>query len=150
MLTGLVAGLVFALGCGSGRAPEEAKAHLSGNVTYEGKAVTGGKMTFHSKTGKKVVVPIGAEGQYVAPDLPLGEIQVSIETESAKAVAGAQGVGGKPGGKAVKDPDIAKLTQGLKRPAYMEIPAKYASPATSGLTVTVTTGKQQKDFQLTK
>jgi hypothetical protein len=95
---------------------------VQGKVTYKGLPVTGGTVAFHPAKGKPVVAKIQADGGYSAKDVPVGEVVVAVETESVKKAGG-----------------------GAK---YVKIPAKYAGPKTSGITVTIKEGKQTYDIDL--
>ena len=101
-----------------------ATASVEGKVTYQGKPLPGGTVQFHAPKGKPVVAKIDAEGSYSAPAVPVGPVKITVETTSVKPKAG-----GKPGN-------------------YIPIPVKYASPETSGLTLTVQEGKQRHDIEL--
>ena len=59
-----------------------APAKVTGKVTYNGSAVTGGSVSFHYKDGGKVSAPIGSDGTYSAIDIPTGDAMVTVETES--------------------------------------------------------------------
>jgi Rieske Fe-S protein len=107
---------------------------VEGHVTYKGKPLEGGTIQFHPEKGKPIIVKLQAEGTYKAKDVPLGEVRVTVETESVNP-ANAKG-----GDK--KDTAPAKDTK------YQPIPAKFAKPDTSGLTAEVKKGKQTLDIDL--
>jgi hypothetical protein len=161
LLVPLAAALVALAGCK--KENPNAPARLSGKVTHNGNLVTGGTITFHPKEGAPFQVGIGADGTYRAVDVPIGEAAVSIETESINPNAkkqeyrgsGMAGMYGKAGGGAAGAP---KGKVNSKSPApegasmageYVKIPAKYADPAKSGLSVKLERGEQKKDFELT-
>jgi hypothetical protein len=96
-----------------------------GTIVYRGQPLPGGTIGFHPAKGKPVVVKIKADGSYSAPAVPVGAVKITIETTSVKPRPG----GGKP----------AK---------YVPIPDKYATPETSGLTLTVQKGKQMHNIEL--
>jgi hypothetical protein len=142
--------LVLGLGCSggsrSGTTQEGTGGKLTGKVTFAGKPVTGGMMKLYPAKGEPIPCMIGPDGIYASPsNLPSGQMAVSIDTESAKT-----GEGGAGGGREAKftDPEMARLMGQLKKPRYVEIPAKYKDPSTSGLSVTITKGEQTKDFDL--
>jgi hypothetical protein len=106
--------------------PAKKTGTIMGKVTYKGKPLPGGTVTFHPAKGKAITGIIQPDGTYAVKDVPLGPAKVAIETESVKPKPGAAPKGGK----------------------YIPIPAKYASPKTSGLTYMVAAGKQTLDIVL--
>lgn len=141
---GVVAMLGVLGGCGSGVNPN-APANISGKVTYKGAAVTGGSLLFHSAD---TVYPasIDNDGAYQGRDFPVGEFTVTVDTENLN-----------PARKSTSyDPQAAKMEEykppegvNVTTATYVKIPAKYADKTKSGLKVTITPGKQVKDFELT-
>ncbi len=101
---------------------------VEGKVVYRGKPLPGGTVGFHPARGKPVIARIDAEGNYLAPAVPVGEVKVTVETESAKPKGGG----------------LPKVQQAR----YIAIPEKYARPATSGLTYTVQKGRQTLNIEL--
>src|SRR5438105_665858 len=97
-------GLYFALflglvaGCSSGKNPE-APARVSGVVTYQGKPVPGGVIGFHPAGKAAYSSAIGADGTYEVVDLPIGEMAVTVETESVNPARKSQTYGGAAGEK---------------------------------------------------
>jgi hypothetical protein len=144
-------GLLLLLGCGEKKG---AVARLSGTVKYKGTPVTAGTITFTAKgeggnPGGTYPVPITPDGTYSASQLPAGELAVAIETESAnpKSRKSAADYGG--GKDMMKRSPMPEGVGGGPKGTYVKIPDKYKDPKTSGLTVTVTNGKNTKDFDLT-
>src|SRR5260370_19869228 len=74
--------LVLVSGCSKSRHPVGT---LSGKVTYNGKDVTGGQLTFFTKEGGAVPATIAADGTYSVRDLPTGEATVTVDTKTLKA-----------------------------------------------------------------
>jgi hypothetical protein len=99
--------------------PDE-KGDVEGKVTYKGAPLPGGTVTFVGGKGS-FPAPLKEVGTYSVKALPVGEYRIAVETESVKAKKG---------------------------PRFVAIPAKYADPDTSGLTVKVTKGKQTHDIVL--
>lgn len=142
--------LFLAFGCGTKATPSR----LSGSVKYNGVPVKAGTITFTAKGGEgkdaggTYFAPINEDGTYSTSQLPTGEFAVTIETESAnpKRPTMEQYGGGK--GKNMTSP----MPEGVGAPAakggYVKIPSKYSDPKKSGLTVTLTSGKNTKDFDL--
>lgn len=137
--------LVVALGCYKNPA---APATLAGKITYKGAPVTAGMVTFFPKNGGVYTAVIDPNGSYAVSEIPTGEMVVTIETESANPNRKVPTYGGKAGGEGMS-PVPQGQGSGTAGGAYVKIPAKYADKDKSGLTVTVTPGKQTKDFELT-
>jgi hypothetical protein len=98
------------------------KGQISGKLTFQGKAVTGGYfVTLISNDGKKFSSAIQKDGafQFKTP-IPLGTYGVAIEPIPGEAVKG------------------------------VALPARYSAQATSSLTILVQGGKQQVELNLLK
>jgi hemoglobin len=113
--------------------PEDKKpgetASVSGQVTYLGKPVTGGVITFvMGKAG--VSGTIAPDGSYKMDKLTPGEYKVAVDTEALKLPPGGAG--------------------GQKPPAgtYVAIPAKYRNADSSALAVKLEPGKQAFNIDL--
>lgn len=146
--------LMLALGCK--KSTRTAQVH--GKVTYKGKTVAAGTVTFESKDGGMYLAPIDTDGTYSARDIPPGEMFVTIETESANKKrqrtmadyrrgqwgGGAGGKGKKQEMTSPRPQDAPQTAEG----AYVPINLKYSRKETSGLTLTLTAGDQEKDFHL--
>jgi hypothetical protein len=106
--------MVSCFGCGSSKQEDPNRASISGTVTYDGKPLPAGSVTFASTEGNLAsTVSINENGRYSTDRAPLGPNQVTIDTASIKY--------GNP----------AK---------FIAIPAKYADPTQSGFTVDVKPG----------
>jgi len=138
----LVLALAALSGCG-GRGGKN-NFSLSGKVTYKGEPVTGGTLTLTPTDGKThpVNTKLSSTGKYLIVPPLVGELKVSIETES---IRGKTGKAYTFGPALEKPPDIDES----KMVKYRPIPGKYASAATSDLKVTVVQGKNEKNFDLT-
>ena len=138
-------------GCGAAVNPN-APATVSGKVTYKGTLLTAGNLAFH--TGDSMYpASIGSDGAYLGRDFPIGEMTVTVETESLNPAAKAaqpypgQSQAGKDKTDIMMRPRPAEVK--AVEAGYVKIPAKYADKSKSGLTVKLTAGKQTKDFELT-
>jgi hypothetical protein len=139
--------LVLALLCGCGGRGASPSAKVFGQVTFKGKPVGGGTITFYPESGGQYQGIIDAEGAYSALDLPTGDAAVTIETESVKAVH-ATPAGMEQGHKRVNSPLVSEEAAPTAG-AYVKLPAKYANPKLSGLSIQLNRGRQTKDFELT-
>ena len=108
----LAALLLPAVGCGRSTRCESNRGPLAGKVMFDEKPLPGGSVTIVSAKDSlyRVTAPIGPQGDFSVGDAPLGEVRVAVETNSMLFNFAA---------------------------AYVEIPAKYGQPETSGLTATV-------------
>lgn len=119
---------------------------LNGKVTYKGQPVTGGTLTL-TPTDEGKTPPantqIRFDGTYLIVPPAVGELKVTIETESIQAHKGGPAYTHVPKGEKMPDIDTSKM------PKYVKIPPKYKTAATSGLSVTIQQGKNEKNFDLT-
>ena len=123
LLMGLLAGTCCWIGCGG-----EPSGSVSGKVTYNGKPVTiGGVLFVNPDTGIGASAELDASGSYKVLSLRTGEYQVTIQRPRAPSPE-----------------EMAKGAQ-LKKP---DVPDKYLDPQTSGMTATITEGKNSVDFTL--
>jgi len=137
--------LVLVFGCGTKVNPN-APATVSGKVTYKGAPVTAGTVDFHPAGSKGTISgPIKSDGMYTARDLPTGEMVVTVNTEMANPNRKTPSYGGGKGKSPIAAPPGPPPTGGGE---YVKIPAKYANPKTSGLTVTLNAGQNTKDIDL--
>lgn len=141
--------LAVALGAATGCGSKGKKGTVSGKVTYKDAPLTGGTITLYpeGKEGAPYPIPINADGSFSASGVPTGKMRVSFETESMKKQAGYQTIKPPRGVKLpeMSKPDLDMPNQGV----YVQIPAKYSKPETSGQTCEITTGKQDLKFDLT-
>lgn len=145
----LILPLVLLPGLGCGKKNPDRAAQVSGSVTYKGNPVTAGTVNFHTSEGVAISCNITPDGTYLGTQLPIGELTVTIETESANKnrKVPAYGAGRAGGGPATSPrPDSAPPVQ---EGAYVKIPDKYGKKASSGLKVTLEPGKQTHNFELT-
>jgi hypothetical protein len=137
----------LALGC----APNsQAPAKLSGSVSYKGQPIKAGTMRFHTAEGVGYDAQISPDGTYTATDIPEGDLVITVETESINP--------NRKGGTGKDAEKRANTTQpppaGMSGPAdpsvyYIKVPAKYANPKTSPLSVPVKAGRQVHNVELT-
>jgi len=126
---------LFSAGCGEKN--PNAPGRVSGTVTYKGAPLKGGTVRFHTAEGGELTAQISKEGTYSLSDVPLGELAVTVETESAKpkkteAYGGGRAIGQQqPPGGAPPPPDPSE---------YVQIPKKYNDKNISGLRPTIKKG----------
>ncbi|MEY4393523.1 MAG: hypothetical protein RL595_772 [Planctomycetota bacterium] len=122
---------------------------LSGKVFLEETPLEGGTITLETTNGKhNASCEITPEGTYVISEPPLGECVLSVKTSHLKG--------------AVSNPTITKTKQnpsgiigspGMMMPkgvglVYKPIPEKYENIKTSGITISISRGKQDFDIKL--
>jgi hypothetical protein len=141
--------LLSAPGCGSSSRPDAAS--LSGKITYKNNPVTGGNIIFHTESGGSPPWGINSDGTFTAADLPLGNVEVTIDTEVVNPNRKTPQYGDKKGGDKNRGERFSPMPEGAKSATgtYVKIPARYSVKGKSGLTVTLTKGRNQKDFELT-
>lgn len=110
-------------GCGPKRAERPDRSRVTGKITYSGQPVQGGIITFLSTSGSgdSAGGMIKADGTYSVADVPMGENQVTIDTEALRPELGSR---------------------------YVKLPEKYLTAEESGLTLNVEAGENSKDFVL--
>ncbi|HSQ56619.1 MAG TPA: hypothetical protein VLM40_12825 [Gemmata sp.] len=149
-------------GCG------KSSGSVSGKVSYQGKALKGGSVSFVSEDGgRSFAGPIKEDGTYTIPDLLSGEYKVCVETSSLNMRGGQKGpkYAGSSGGKAAiptdkgpppgapipegytpSNPAAAKADAVQKR--FIPIPDKYAKPDTTDITYSFKGGNETYNIDL--
>jgi hypothetical protein len=148
---------VLLLGCS---ADSTRKDHgiLSGQVIYQGKPLTGGTIRFFQAGRPPAIFAIWADGSYSA-ELPVGPARVAFETESVKYKSREMMLKRweEHWQENPDNVDISKVPKKDKKFnlgsssatfVYVEIPAPYKEPDTSGVTHEVVEGDQDRDFDL--
>jgi hypothetical protein len=160
---GALVPLLVAIGCSAGTGK------VSGQVTYKGKPVPGGLITFRPADSRQnaVTAELDAEGKYSIL-LPAGEVAVLIDNRELEPqpswgpvapppglpVDLARKLGGKakaPDGPApeVDESKTADAPPTRRSGRYVKIPDKYYEAETSGLMFTVKGKDQTQNFDLT-
>jgi hypothetical protein len=139
----LLCPLVLAAGCKKARTSSE-HADVSGKVTYNGRAVPGGRVTFVTPDGFASTGNIDEDGHYKI-SAPVGDVKIGVDNKMLKNVGHAAATRGA-AGPGAKMPD-AKEPEPIKG-KFIQIPTKSADPQVSGLTYTVKKGAQEHDIEL--
>ncbi|MFL5241216.1 MAG: carboxypeptidase-like regulatory domain-containing protein [Gemmataceae bacterium] len=142
-------GTLVAMGCGAGAKT----VNVSGKVTYQGKPLPGGKITFYPKEGGKLnpaSADIQEDGTYACNDAPSGDVKVTVSNEHLNEKPSADPrtrgpMGGNPAMQMQPPKDKAPPTKtensDLKKVGkYIQIPDKYKNADKSGLTYTIKNG----------
>jgi hypothetical protein len=118
-------------GCGGGRTT----ATVTGTVSYQGKPLPAGKVSFWGANDQVASALISEDGSFEASNVPLGAVKVAVSTPLPPP------------------PEIVKAAKEGKRrfgkgelitvdTKTVSIPPKYSDPAKSGLSFNVTESSQ--------
>ena len=143
---------------------------VTGKVTFKDQSLKGGTVGFIGTDGQQsATATINEDGTYEIPQVQAGTYQVIVDTQSLKPKqsgnipSGPKGTSsnspdpktmGAPPGAVLPDgyktmsPVEAEAAQKANLKRYIAIPADYADPAKSGLTITVTGGSQVYNIEL--
>jgi hypothetical protein len=112
---------VATCGCGPKRAARPDRAIVTGTVTYQGKPVPGGVITFTGANGDTEGGMLRENGSFYVENAPVGENKISVDPEQIKPELGSR---------------------------YVKLPAKYLQAETTDLTFNVEAGSNTADFNL--
>jgi hypothetical protein len=127
--------LPWASGCG-----DKAKGVVSGKVTYQGKPLANGTVTFVPEEGAPQHAEIKSDGTYRMTHAPMGLVKIGVESRASQESSAPK--------KMPRNPeDYGKLEKAMTGKDSL-IPEKYADPNQSGLTFTVKKGQQKHDIDL--
>jgi hypothetical protein len=118
---------------------------LSGTVTLDGKPAVGATMTLHYADGKTFQILVKDKGSFAAREAPVGTATVTFSSMGAFVPTGRN--------KEMVEKMMKNVATGSIQfgPAQsVPIPARYSSKDTSGLTWEITSGKNEKSFELTE
>jgi hypothetical protein len=148
-------GLLAAAGCGPSAAT------LTGKVTYKGAALKGGNVTLiPDGSGETFSAPIQEDGRYKFEQLKSGKYKIVVETDSlkpppqrgpklSKNIENKPPAGANiPEGAGYKMAPPAGQVAAENARKYVPIPANYADPAQSGLSLEVKGGSNTHDITL--
>jgi len=154
-------GLIVVAGC------NKPVGSVSGRVTYQGKALKGGGVTFVSANGDRSFAgSIGPDGSYKVPELVGGTYKVTVDNNSLKGQekSGAGGTaappplvpagakGGAPAGANLPEGYVASDPNAMKANAtganYTAIPPKYLKAETTDVEYTFKGGDDTFNVEL--
>jgi hypothetical protein len=114
-------------GCGpSGVHYPETGATLEGTVAY-GKDKVGAALVIAQNNTGSATAFVDDDGRYKLENVPLGEVNIGVDTEAGKGMAMGK-LQGASQGKAVQAPKL------------IDVPGQYADPSTSGIKTTINKG----------
>lgn len=153
----VLVGLIAAVGCGGG---SKARGIVKGSVTFKGKKLNAGMVTFSAKDGRAGTGSIDDNGNYIVTDAPATECTVLVGVPARSKGSGMTGPPGMgPPGGMIAPP--AKMPAGIggdkmgpppkmiDPSKVVQIPEKYSKSETSDLKFTVRTGEQTFEITLT-
>ncbi|MGL4550707.1 MAG: hypothetical protein ACRC33_05930 [Gemmataceae bacterium] len=133
IVPGLVALLALASGCGPGTGT------AAGKVTYQGKPVVYGSVTLHAADGSMHQIGLNTDGTYRLDRVPVGVAKVGVSSPNPAPSARSRGGDGD-----------SRVPAGPPPPppgAWFPLPAQYAEPAKSGVTLQVGSGTGDIDLK---
>jgi hypothetical protein len=146
--SGTFVGLALVLGtlagCGGG------SGDVSGKVTYQGKPVVSGSVTFYGSNKEAFVGAIDEQGNYQVRGVPAGTAHVVVSSPDPAAVVSQMPLNGKaPKPTGGPDAAVAPPSKSAARPTgWRALPQQYGDVATSKLTFDVTSGDNIYDIKL--
>lgn len=136
----LFGALLLAISVGCGRATTE----VTGRVTFQGKALTGGTVTFFCCDKQIAYGLINPAGTYHLKDVPMGPAVVTVRTHPKI-----------PPGYAVrqklppsKDAPQPKIVSAAGISDFVPVPERYYHPEESGLSFTVSSSRTVFNIEL--
>jgi hypothetical protein len=117
---------------------------LKGKVSINGTQLKGGKISFYCADGRSFLTEIQEDGSYIIAKLPPGKAKICVDTSQLNPATSRSYKYSAPPGK-MKDVPASKAP-GIER--YVEIPAKYANPETTDLSIEITPGSKQHDVEM--
>ncbi len=129
---------LFVSGCGSG------VSEVTGKVTFSGKPVSSGSVILYCSDGQIVCGVTGADGSYTIPNVPRGPATATIQAHT-RVPAGLRLKQNLPPSINGPTPPTGEVT--ADQPV-LNIPARYALPEESGLSVVVDRGQVNYDIDL--
>lgn len=145
----LALALLSGAGCGKAK-----RATVSGQVTFNGRPLTAGTISFIDKKKRTGTGVIDAKGNYTVSDAPVGEVTIIIDVPKRPLMMGGQMTMKPPPGMGqMKPPEGMEPTGGgatITDPSkIVPIPDKYAKEDSSPLKFSVADGEQTYDIKLT-
>ena len=127
------------------------KGDVSGKVTYAGQTVPAGRITFLCSAGDNTSHSASIkDGRYTITGCPAGPVKISVETfPPANPVNPNATIPGTPKG-ITEGFGPSQNSESYASPPgqYVKLPPRFANTEQSGVTYTVTGGKQEHDVDL--
>ena len=129
------------VGCGPKR---PAAAPVRGKITFQGKPVTEGQITFHPEHGRPAIGAIGTDGTY---RLTTFKSDDGAEPGNYRVTIDATRVTGGTQPKSFRD-EMRNMNKGIVPKIERLVPEKYSRPETSPLTAEVKQDQNTIDFDI--
>ncbi len=110
-------------------------ATLQGKITYKGKPVPHA-LVIVSNENSSASGAADADGNYFVQHVPVGSVQIGVNTEAGRGMMMSAVMAASQGGGA------------SSKPTFVDLPQKYFNPTTSGLTATVENKKGENTFDI--
>jgi hypothetical protein len=121
--------------CDTARRIPETGATLEGSVTYKGEPIYYALVIVQGQNAS-AQGQVDDNGRYSLANVPLGEVKIAVNTPAGKGKFMSQSMAA----NAAKD--------GAKPKNFVDVPAKWHSPTTSGLTKTIEPGVNKLDIDI--
>ena len=131
-------GLLLLVGVGC----QEGKGRVSGKVSYNGKPLALGSVTFKASDKNFHQGNIGLDGSYDVPGVSLGSALVAVNSSDPEVDY--------MGKRTLTEQEVSERTtqQAAEKARWFPIPEAYSDPKTSGLSFQVGKGRNQYDIDL--
>jgi len=149
MRRALMAALVFVAATGMAGCGSHPRGRIHGVITYQGKPVTFGTVTFFGLDNMTYMADLNPDGTYSMAGVPQGTVRVCVQQPPPRPTPRPLSPGSR--GPDPEEGKKAKLAAAPKPPAGDQgprIPAKYADPKTSGLSLELTGPDQEWSVDL--
>lgn len=131
--------VLWSAGCEKGHRRTETGATLEGTITYGSQKVPAALVIVagkdHSATGN-----VGEDGRYKVENAPLGEVNIGVNTAAARGEMQSKIMA-----EAYKGPGAKGVGKASKL-QIVDVPGKYGTPESSGITTTVNKGANTYDI----
>jgi hypothetical protein len=114
----------------------ETGATLEGTVKY-GEDIVGAALVIAQNSSGSATCFVDNEGRYKLQNVPLGEVNLAVDTVAGK-------------GRAMGNLIAQSQGKGQEAPKLIDVPSKYATPASSGITTTVSKGDNTYNIVIPK
>jgi hypothetical protein len=123
-------------------------ADVSGIVRYQGKAVRSGSVIVFDPAGGLHPGNINKDGSYTVRGVPSGPVQFAVQSPEPERPKPPRKAPRKPGDKKEEPIDINLAPEPPSRGDWFALPARYSTPASSGLSTSLNPGANTFDIEM--